>query len=360
MTESIETLINMAFDLISNFVSLFLKDRFEEIEDFRSEASDIQSEQLFNLLREAEDTEWGKKYDFKTIFSYQDFRERLPIQKSKDLRPYLERMKSGEANILWPGLPKGIIPTFSYELIPISEQALDEIFFQGINDCYALYLHQNPESRLFSGYMVSLGNGIEDPFMYDLFRLLQDNEPFISSLLNMPRRMADEKSQNKCSDLILKEIKGQKVSCFKGSPECLNALLERAGGHDENTNLRELWPDAEILFHRTPATTSKLTEAKKTLPPVLAYQATYCSPEGLFGIQDNLNDPSYLLMLDLSTFYEFYPVDGTENQCIPLEDIELGTDYQMVITNCSGLWRYCSEGPKFKFVSKKPYRFILI
>ncbi|MCK9311852.1 MAG: GH3 auxin-responsive promoter family protein [Bacteroidales bacterium] len=360
MTESTETLNNMAFDLISNFVSLFLKDRFEEIEDFRSEASDIQSEQLFNLLREAENTEWGKKYDFKTIFSYQDFRERLPIQRSKDLRPYLERMKLGESNILWPGLPKGIIPTFGYEQIPISEQALDEIFFQGINDCYALYLHQNPESRLFSGYMVSVGNGKGDLFMYDLFRLLHENEPFISSLFDMPRQMADEKNQKKCSDLILKEIKGQKVSCFKGSPECLNTLLERAGGNLENTNLSQLWPDAEILFHRTPVTTSKLIEAKKTLPPVLAYQATYCSPEGLFGIQDNLNDLSYLLMLDLSTFYEFYPADGAENQCTPLEDIDLDTDYQMVITNCSGLWRYCSEGPKLRFVSKKPYRFILI
>jgi len=360
LTESTETLINMAFDLVSNFVNLFLKDRLEEIEDFRSEASDIQSEQLFNLLREAEDTEWGKKYDFKTIFSYQDFRERLPIQKSKDLRPYLERMKSGESNILWPGIPKGIIPTFNRGLIPISEQALNEIFFQGINDCFALYLHEKPESKLFSGYMVSVGNGMEESFMYDLFSILQENEPFISSLFNMPRRMADGKDHKKCSDLILKEIKGQKVSCFKGSPECLNALLERAGDYDGKTNLSQLWPDAEILFHRTPATTSKLTEIKKTLPPTLAYQATYCSPEGLFGIQDNLNDLSYLLMLDLSSFYEFYPADGIEDRCIPLEDIEPGIDYQMVITNCSGLWRYCSEGPKLRFISKRPYRFILI
>ena len=350
---------HMAFDLLSNFVSLFFKDRLEEIEDFRLEASDIQSEQLFNLLREAEDTEWGKKYDFKTIFSYQDFRERLPIQRSKDLRSYLERMKSGEANILWPGLPKGIIPTFSYGQIPISEQALSEIFFQGINDSYALYLHQNPESKLFGGYMASIGNGVRDSFMYDLFRLLQGNEPFINSLFNIPRRIVNGNSQKNCSNLILKEIKGQKVSCFKGSPECLQALLEKAKNNNKNTELSQLWPDAEVLFHRTPATTSQLIEAKKTLPQVLTYQTTYCSPEGLFGIQDNLNDQSYLLMLDLSTFYEFYPTDGTENQCIPLEDINLDMDYQMIITNCSGLWRYCSEGPKLRFVSRNPYRFIL-
>ncbi|MDD4921129.1 MAG: GH3 auxin-responsive promoter family protein [Bacteroidales bacterium] len=360
MTKSTETLIYMAFDLISNFVSLFFKDRFEEIKDFGQEASDIQSEQLFNLLREAEDTEWGEKYAFKTIFSYQDFRERLPIQRAGDLRPYLEKMKAGEGNLLWPGLPKGIISTFGYGQIPISEQAINEIFLQGFNDSFAIYLHQNPESNLFSGFMASIGNGKENPFMYPLFNLIQENEPFISSLLNVPKRIANEKGQKNCSDLILKEIKGQKVSCFKGSPECLLSLLERACLDGENKSLSQLWPDAEVLFHRSPTITSTLIEAKKTLPPHLAYQASYCSPEGLFGIQDNLNDAAYLLMLDLSTFYEFFPANGSEDQCVPLEDIELDTEYQMVVTNCSGLWRYCSDGPTLQFVSKNPYRFILL
>lgn len=350
----------MAFDLVSNLVSIILKDRFEEIKDFGLQASDIQSEQLFNLLREAEETEWGKRFDFKTIFSYQDFRERIPVQKASDLRPYLERMKTGETGILWPGLPKGIISTFGNEEIPISEQAINEIFFQGINDSFAIYLHQKPESNLFSGYMVSVGNGKEASSMYDLFALLQENEPFISSLLNMPRRMANEKDQDTCSDFILKEIKGEKISSFKGSPECLLSLLDKAGINAEKTNLNQLWPEAEILFHRSPVTTAILTEASKTLPTGLDYQATYCSPEGLFGIQDSLHNPAYLLMIDLSTFYEFFPAGGTADQCIPLEDIELDTDYQMVVTNCSGLWRYCSGGPKLRFVSKSPYRFILL
>jgi len=346
----------MAFDLVSNFVSLILKDRYEEIEDFRLHASDIQSEQLFNLLREAEDTEWGKKFDFKTIFSYQDFRERLPIQRSTDLQTYLARMRVGESNILWPGTPKGIVDTFGYNKLPISEQAISEIYFQGINDGYAIYLHQKPDSNLFNGYMVTLGNGSEEHFMYGLQHLLSENEPFISSLLNVPKRMPNEKDLRNCSDSILKEISGQRVSCFKGSPECLQILLETAG----TDTLANKWPDAKILFHRSAATTAKLIEAKKNLPAGLDYQATYCSPEGLFGIQDRQDSPDFLMMLDLSTFYEFFPADGAEDQCTPLEDIKLDTDYQMVITNCSGLWRYCSEGPKIRFVSKSPFRFILV
>jgi len=350
----------MAFDFISNFVGLFLEDRFKEIEDFRSQASDIQSEQLFNLLREAEETEWGKKYDFKNIFSYQDFRERLPILRASDLQPILERVKSGEPDLLWPGLPKRILPCFGNGHVPISEQAIGEIFFKGINDSFAIYLHSKPDSKLFSGFSVSVGNGKEVYCMNGLNTLLRENEPFIISLLNMPKRMANEKDRNINTEQLLKEIQGEKISCFKGSPESLLDLLEKAGLNAEKSNLNELFSDAEVLFHRSSNTTQQLAESKKSLPQNMAYQTTYWSSEGFFGIQDNPGELVYLLMLDLSTFYEFIPTHSNENQCIPLEDVKLDTDYQLVITNCSGLWRYCSEGPKLRFVSKKPYRFILI
>lgn len=360
MTETTETYINMAFDFISNFVGLFLEDRFKEIEDYRFQASDIQSEQLFNLLREAEETECGKKYDFKSIFSYQDFRERLPIQHAADLQPILERIKAGTPNLIWPGLPKGILPSFEGNEVPVTEQAIEEIFFQGINDSYSIFLHQHPDSKLFNGFSVSIGNSRFDFCMDELFYLLQENEPFISSLLNMPKRMANPSKKYLEPEQLLKEIDGQKVSCFKGSPEALMALLEKAGLNEDKSNLKAIYPDAEVFFYRSPAPTSLLTEAREILPSDLAYQATYSSPEGVFGIQDNPEDEAYLLMLDLSTFYEFIPDNGASNQCIPLEDIELNTDYQMVITTCSGLWRYCSGGPKLRFISKTPYRFILV
>lgn len=350
----------MASDLITNFVGLFLKDRYQEIEDFRLQASDIQSEQLFNLLREAESTEWGCKYDFKTIFSYQDFRERLPIQKIDDLRPYLKRMQADDHNLLWPGIPKKIIHSFNNKLIPVSEQSINETFFQGINDSYAIFLHQNPESKLFSGYSVFIGEGPKEPFMRDIFNLLEENEPFIASLLNLPKHRIEETDQDLYYNLILKEIQEEKVTNFKGSPESLLLLFQKASSTSTNTISNQLWPDTEVLFHRSPTITSKILESKRNLPQQIAYQASYCSPEGLFGIQDDPNDSAYMLMLDLSIFYEFLPPVGEDDQAIPLEDINLNNDYQMVITNCSGLWRCRSEGPLIRFVSKAPYRFILV
>jgi len=66
------------------------------------------------------------------------------------------------------------------------------------------------------------------------------------------------------------------------------------------------------------------------------------------------------MLLDLSTFFEFIPVGGTDKDIVPLEDAEASIDYQMVLTNCSGLWRCCSEGSRIRFVSIRPFRFILL
>jgi hypothetical protein len=348
----------MAFDFLSGIYSMFLKDRFEEIKDYAQQASDIQSEQLSNLLLEASETEWGLLHDFKTIFSYQEFRERLPIQKMSDLTPYLERAKNGEQNLLWPGLSVDILDSMNDTRIPLSPQAIEEIFLQGIADSYAIYLNTRPASKLFEGFLANVGNGSDYSFMNQLYGLLRENEPFLSSLLNLPKRVGLDKDGNPSLELILQETLGQKVSSFRGSPKRLNALFEAASkkkGHSQNA----IWPEAEVLFYRSPSTTDELLIQKAFLPEGIIQQASYCSPEGLFGIQDDPEDPAFLLMLDLSTFYEFIPVGGDATQVIPLEDVEMDTDYRMILTNCSGLWRCCSEGPTLRFVSRKPFRFTI-
>jgi len=190
--------------------------------------------------------------------------------------------------------------------------------------------------------------------------LLRETEPFLNSLLNLPKRVGADKDGNPSTELVLKEALGQKVTSFKGNSLRLQELLKKAYRKTGKKSLKELWPEAEVLFVRSPLNTASLQESKDQLPEGIIQQATYCTPEGLFGIQDDPADPSFLLMLDLSTFFEFIPAGGTDQNVIPLEDIEAGINYQMVLTNCSGLWRCCSEGPQLQFVSIRPYRFILL
>ena len=88
---------------------------------------------------------------------------------------------------------------------------------------------------------------------------------------------------------------------------------------------------------------------------------TYNASEGFFGIQNDPDDHSLLLMLDYDIFYEFVPVnelDSDNPQVIPLEEVELGKNYAMVITTSGGLWRYLI-GDTVCFTSLRPYKFVI-
>jgi hypothetical protein len=112
----------MASDLLSSIAGLFLKEREKAWADYVSNAADVQSEQLFDLLHEAEGTWIGKTYDFKSIVSYQDFRNRLPVTQAEDMKSLLVRIEQGEVNVLWPGSPKQILSSFQDARVPVSGQ----------------------------------------------------------------------------------------------------------------------------------------------------------------------------------------------------------------------------------------------
>ena len=91
------------------------------------------------------------------------------------------------------------------------------------------------------------------------------------------------------------------------------------------------------------------------------YVETYNASEGFFGVQNDLSDPSMLLMIDYGIFYEFMPLDELDKEnpkTYCLEDIELNKNYAMIISTSCGLWRYMI-GDTVKFTSKNPYKFVI-
>jgi len=64
-------------------------------------------------------------------------------------------------------------------------------------------------------------------------------------------------------------------------------------------------------------------------------------------------------MVDQGIFYEFIPYtpDGkADGDPIPLDGVEIGIEYAMIITTNAGLWRY-EIGDTVRFISTKPFRF---
>ena len=73
----------------------------ERMEQASLNAPQIGLDTLMNLIRENENTEYGKKYGFRDIHSYADYARRVPFSEYKDYEPYIERMfVFGEKNLI--------------------------------------------------------------------------------------------------------------------------------------------------------------------------------------------------------------------------------------------------------------------
>lgn len=76
--------------------------RQRAIEKYATETEAIQNRVFQKLIQQAAPTEWGKKYDYAHIRTYEDFR-RVPIQTYEEAKGYIDRMRHGEEDVLWPG-----------------------------------------------------------------------------------------------------------------------------------------------------------------------------------------------------------------------------------------------------------------
>lgn len=147
---------------ITKIISKTFDSRLKQIDLYASQASEIQHRVLSRLTRQAAQTEWGRKYDYSSIRNYEDFRKRVPIQTYEEIKPYVERLRAGEQNLLWPSEIRWFAKSSGTtndksKFLPVSKEALEDIHYRGGKDAAALYFRINPDSHFFSGKGLILG-----------------------------------------------------------------------------------------------------------------------------------------------------------------------------------------------------------
>ena len=163
-------------------------------------------------------------------------------------------------------------------------------------------------------------------------------------------------------DRIARETMNKNVTNISGVPSWMLSVLVRVLELSGKEHLEEVWPNLEVFFHGGIAFTPYRSQYERIITkPGMHYMETYNASEGFFGIQDDPTDASMLLMLDYGVFYEFLPMEelGSERpNIVPLEGVELGRNYAMLISTSCGLWRY-EIGDTVQFTSRNPYKFII-
>ena len=358
------------FPLFNTVVSWFLKKRKHQIELFLKYPIDVQREVLMRLLETARNTSVGIQYDFKSIFDYETFAQRIPISQYETIEPLIERTRRGDQNIFWPtniqwfAKSSGTTNAKS-KFIPVSNESLEDCHLKAGKDMLCLYINNNEDAGLFNGRGLRLGGSsaiYEDNNSYfgDLSAIIIENMPFWADFSSAPKTevalMSEWETKMKA---IVNETINENITSLVGVPSwmlvLLNAVLDKTG----KENIHEVWPNLEVYFHGGVNFNPYREQYKKLLPESgFKYYETYNASEGFFAIQDTNNSTDLLLMLDYGIFYEFIPMNqfnGEDSIAIPLEQVELNKNYAIIITTNSGLWRYMI-GDTIKFVSLSPYR----
>lgn len=353
---------------------LFFRTRQQELERHDKEAEEMQGEVLDYLVLRAKDTEYGRKHLFGTIRKYEDFAQNVPVNTYEELKGYIDRMRHGESNVLWPGQVKWYAKSSGTtndksKFIPVSREGLRQIHYQGGKDVVAFYLENNPASRIFDGKALILGGShspnynLTDSLVGDLSAILIENINPFANLIRVPRKQTALLSDFEVKrDRIAEETLHKNVTNLSGVPSWMLSVLVRVMELSGKARIDEVWPNIEVFFHGGISFSPYREQYRKLIPkPSMHYMETYNASEGFFGIQNDLSDPSMLLMLDYGVFYEFIPMDeyGSDNPAIvPLAGVELGRNYAMVISTSCGLWRY-EIGDTVSFTSKNPYKFVI-
>ena len=357
----------MPIPIFNSVASFFLKRRISQIELFKDYPIEVQQEVLRKMIVYSIDTEIGKKYDFKTIRHYNDFKERLPTVTYEEIYKDIERNRKGEQNIFWRTPIKWFAKSSGTtnaksKFIPISFESLEDCHYKAGKDMLSLYFNNNVNSQLLVGKCLRLGGSREiyennDSYYGDLSAIMIDNLPFWAELSSTPSSKTSliPEWEDKVK-AIIKESMNQKVTSFAGVPSWMLSLLQQVIDKTGKDNILEIWQDAEVYFHGGVSFEPYRNLYNKLFPSKdFKYFEIFNASEGFFAIQDQNSSTELLLMLDYGIFYEFIPVNGSESEIVSLADVKLNTNYEMVITTNSGLWRY-KIGDTIKFTCLNPFR----
>ena len=334
----------------------------------------LQRKTLQRLLAHAKDTEYGRNHLFDKTAGYDDFARNTPVNTYEELKGDIDRMRHGERDILWPGKVRWYAKSSGTtndksKFIPVSAEGLKDLHYKGGKDVVALYLRNNPKSRMFDGKGLILGGShspnynVRDSLVGDLSAILIENINPLVNLVRVPGKQTALLSDFEVKrDRIARETIGKDITNLSGVPSWMLSVLTRVMELSGKTHLEEVWPNIEVFFHGGVAFTPYRSQYEQLITsPSMKYMETYNASEGFFGIQSDPADKAMLLMLDYGVFYEFIPMDsfGTDRQTVvPLWGVEKGKNYAMVISTSCGLWRYVL-GDTVSFTSTNPYKFII-
>ena len=322
------------------------------------------------LLAKAKSTAFGQDHAFETIKTYQDFKNSVPIRDYEQLRPYIERVVAGEANVLWPGKPlyfaKTSGTTSGVKYIPISKESMPE-HIKAARNALLGYIHETGDTSFVNGKMIFLQGSpvLEKKSGIDTGRLSGIVAHHVPAYLQKNRLPSYETNciddwETKV-DAIVAETLHQDLRLISGIPPWVQMYFDKLSQVAKGKKVKDIFKNFSLFVYGGVNFEPYRAKLEEAIGKKVASIETYPASEGFIAYQDSQADKGLLLLADAGIFFEFIPVAEYFNENptrLSLADVALDTNYALILNTSAGLWGY-SIGDTIKFVSKQPYKIMV-
>lgn len=334
----------------------------------RMDAGKVQHDMLLRLVRKAQYTRFGRDHDFSRITSVADYQARVPIRDYeffwntywKDSYPRLD-------NATWPGwvpyyaLSSGTT-SGTTKYIPVTREMMASNK-KAAYTTIGLFRHSYPDSKLFNGKFFFLG-GSTDLRKQDDGSLAGDLSGIAAKeILGMlrpytfpPLELSLITDWEQKADRFARDSANEPITALSGVPSWMLILFDRLKKLTGKQTVAEIWPNLRMVIHGgTKFDPYRELFRKEIGSDAVKFCEVYPCSEGFIATED----PRYNLLrivLDHDVFFEFVPVDELKRDHPTrhtLANVEIDTQYAVVLTSCSGVWAYL-VGDTVSFVSRNP------
>lgn len=334
-------------------------------------AEDLQRSVLKNLLHEASNTAFGNDHHFKNISNHEEWTQAVPVRDYEELVPYMERAKSGELSVLWPGMPKYFCKTSGTtsgtKFIPLTQASLPNHIGSARN-ALLNYIGETGQSKFVDGKMIFLQGSpelsrLESGIPYGrLSGIVANHVPAYLQKNRMPSYATNciEDWETKINKIVEETCK-QDMRLISGIPSWVQMyfelLLEKTG----KQTIKEIFPNFELFVFGGVNFAPYKSRFSELIGEEIPTIELYPTSEGFLAYQDSQEAEGLRLNINSGIYFEFIKAEEyfSENpRRYALHEVELGVNYALILSNNAGLWAY-SIGDTVKFVSLNPFRILV-
>lgn len=330
----------------------------------RRSPAQYQSTELSHLVSTAQDTAFGRHYDFEDILAASDavsaFQDRVPVFTYDRLHDeWWYRTLQEEADVTWPGT----VPYFalssgtsgaSSKHIPVTRDMVKALQRAGIRQIYSLAAFHLPDA-LFQKEVLMLGGSTaltrtKGYYVGDLSGITAAQLPAWFQWVYRPGpEIATQADWTLKLDAIAQKAPEWDVGIICGVPAWVQLLLRKIVEQHGVDTIHDVWPHLSVYVHGGVAFGPYRRALTELVARPLVTIETYVASEGYVAFQPG-PDLGMQMLLNNGIFYEFVPftddnfdADGTirpNATALTIGDVEEWVPYALLLSTCAGTWRY--------------------